>query len=95
MQYFSSMSLNDYIQANWMELPKELVDLFEKEWGRFLDQEDELQRWREDYLDLSHEVSRSIRDLSRTIDNFRAGDITPEVLIEILDDEVDHLGSAL
>jgi hypothetical protein len=47
MQYYSSMTLADYIQANWMELPKELVALFEEENERYYDQQGRIENLEE------------------------------------------------
>jgi hypothetical protein len=65
MQYYSSMTLADYIQANWMELPKELVALFEKESERYYDQQHQIEILQDDL----HHTSTQLDEFRNAIED--------------------------
>lgn len=92
MKYYSSMTLADYVAANWMELPKELVELFEKESDRFFDQEDAICAWREAYQDARDAGDDLVREINKTCDAYATARMSSEdFLLEIryLADEAD------
>lgn len=63
MIFNHSMSLKEYIDTNWIELPKELVDLFNKESDLYEDQSYRIEEERERaemYMDEAQSLSREV-----------------------------------
>lgn len=68
MRYYSTMSLADYMNANWMELPPELVALYEREAARFDDQTNEIEHWKESYDLLKDDADQFLKAVEDCID---------------------------
>lgn len=81
MIFNHSMSLKDYIDINWLELPKELVDLFNKESDRYEDQSYRIEEERERADMYMDEIQEVVREITRLIDSYAVMQISPSDMV--------------
>jgi hypothetical protein len=90
MQYYSSMSLSDYIKANWQELPQELVALFEREEQRYEDQQGLIEHWQENYDCIRDDATHLRKAIEDAVDEYCFGHGDVNTMITEIRDLCEH-----
>lgn len=70
MKYYSSMTLADYVAANWLEMDPNLVKLVEDESRHLAEAREDADNWNENYHDVLSAAEHFQRDLQSLIDDY-------------------------
>lgn len=84
MKYYSSMTLADFVDANWMDLPRDLVRLLENEAERLIDQEMDIEAWHDNYDDMQRALEKMIESVNCAVDSYVTAQISPSDLVSEL-----------
>ncbi len=86
--YYSSMKLEDYVNANWEEMDDNLVQLIVRENILRQDIEDEADHWHDKYS----EMFQDMREISRALNDLELNHINIESFVERVNSILDIHG---
>ena len=82
MKYYSSMTLADYVAANWLEM--DLVRLIEKEASLLNDAREDAEAWQDNYEDVLRNAEGFKADVLNLLDEYSFTKLSFEDLITSL-----------
>ena len=81
MKYYSSMTLADYVAANWLEMDPDLVRLIEKEASLLNDAREDAEAWQDNYEDVLRNAEEFKADVLSLLDEYSFTKLSFEDLI--------------